>query len=120
MSKPSANPSKIKTQSAPFDLDAVEREASDKTFRFTLGGREWSMKPLGRIDRKQVKQIAKATADATEAESIEAMLRAGLGDEQWEEFDELPLSIDGLKALFEQWSDHSGIEAPESSASSDS
>jgi hypothetical protein len=117
MSKPSSRPSKIKVQSEPFNLDAIEKEAGDKVFRFTLGGRDWEMIPLGQIDRKQVKKIAKLTEGATEAESIEAMLTIGLGDEQWVEFEELPLSMEGLRALFEAWTDHSGIDVPESSAS---
>ena len=120
MSSKSSQPSKIKVQDEPFNLDVIEKEASKQSFRFTLGGRDWTMVPLSRFDRKQVKKIAKETEGAAEVDSIESMLRAGLGDEQWEEFDELPLSMEGMKQLFEAWTDHSGIEVPESSASTDS
>lgn len=120
MSKPSARPSKIKVQEKPFDLDAIEKEGSDKAFHFTLDGRDFSMTPLGRIDRKKVKKIRTATEDASEVESMEMMLQVALGDDQWAKFDELPLSMEGLKELFQAWTEHSGIEVPESSASSDS
>ena len=118
MGKPSSRPSPIKDQAEPFNLDAVEKESDGKAFRFTLGDRVWTMTALGRLDRKVLKRIAGETE--SEIDSIESMLRAGLGDDQWEDFDELPLSVEGVKELFKAWTDHSGIEAPESSASSSS
>ncbi|HEY5987002.1 MAG TPA: hypothetical protein VIV12_11600 [Streptosporangiaceae bacterium] len=120
MSKPSSRPSPIKTQSEPFDLDAVEAEASGKDFTFKLGGVEFVMPALSRLDRKAVKRVAKETSGKGEIDSIDAMLRIALGDEQWEKFDELPLTLAGVKDLFEAWSDHSGIDVGESSASTDS
>lgn len=124
MSKPSSRQSKIKTQDAPFDLGAIETEASGKDYRFTLCDREFTMPALGRLDRKAVKRLAKQIESEGDGgrnlEYIELMLAEGMGAEQWAEFDELPLSQDGLMQLFEDWSDHSGIETGESSASTDS
>lgn len=125
MSKPSSKPSKIKVQDEPFDLDAMEKEASKHDYRFTLAGRDWTMTPLGRLDRKAIKRLARELKDTDENDTenlryVELMLAEGMGADQWAEFDELPLSQSGLMALFEDWSEHSGIEAGESSASTDS
>lgn len=122
MSSKSSKPSKIKVQDEPFNLDIIEKEASKHDYRFTLGGRDFSMPPLGRLDRKDLKKIAKMTGagEIDEADYIDEMLKLALGEERFAEFDELPLSQDGVQQLFEDWTDHSGIEVPESSASSSS
>lgn len=122
MSKPSSRPSPIKTQSEPFDLDALEKEAADKNYRFTLAGHEFVMPALGRLDRKAVKKLGKlaAAGELDNLEFIDETLRLAMGDEEFAVFDELPLSQAGVQALFEDWSDHSGVEAGESSASTDS
>lgn len=122
MSKPSSRPSPIKTQSEPFDLDAVEAEASSKDYTFTLGGHNFVMPALGRLDRKAIKKLGKLTAsgDMDNLEFIDETLRLALGDKEFAAFDELPLSQAGLQALFDDWSKHSGIDVGESSASTDS
>lgn len=123
MSKPSARPSKIQKQSEPFNLDVLEKESSGNQFEFTLGDRVWSMTPLGRFDKKLVKRLAKEAAEATaegetdEIEYMDKMLRAAMGDEQFAEFDQLPLTMGGLTALFEAWTEHSGVNPGESEAS---
>lgn len=122
MSKPSARPSKIKTQDEPLNLDAVERESADKQFRFILGDREWVMTPLGRLERKAAKKIARMSnaGDGAELEFIDEMFKLAMGEEQFAEFDQLPLSQASAELLFETWSENSGIEIPESPASTDS
>jgi hypothetical protein len=122
MSKPSAKPSPIKTQDVPFDLDAVEREASGKEYHFTLGGNDFVMPALGRLDRKAIKRLGKlaASGEIDNLEFIDETLALALGPDQFAKFDELPLSQAGVQALFEDWSTHSGVDVPESSASTDS
>jgi hypothetical protein len=119
MSKPSSKPSKIQAQGKPFDLDALETEASGKDYRFTLGGHEFVMPALARLDRKAVKKL-RGLADKDNLEFIDETLRLALGDEAFAIFDELPLSTAGVQSLFEDWSNHSGIDTGESSASTDS
>jgi len=120
MSKPSARPSKIQSQDVPFNLDAVEKEASGHDYQFVLADRVWTMTPLGRLDRKDVKKISRMTKDEStdEMDFIDEMLRLAMGEEQYLEFDQLPLTQAGMQSLFEDWTDHSGIDVPESSASS--
>lgn len=122
MSKPSSKPSKIKVQDEAFNLDVLEKEAAKHDYHFVLGGREWTMTPMGRLDKKAMKRLAKLAA-GEEVDGIEYMdevFKVAMGADQFAEFDELPLSMDGLQALFEDYQDHSGIEVPESSASTDS
>lgn len=98
----------IKTQTKPFDLDALEKEAqakaSDKNFRFLLGGREFVLPPFGTIDRKVLTSM-----DPDDPDSIMNVFKAAMSEEDFEEFDELELSIDGLTSLEEAWSEHSGM-----------
>lgn len=98
----------IKPQSTPFDLDALEKEskaqASDKNFRFLLGGREWTLPPFGTIDRKVLTSMR-----ADDPESMMNVFKAAMSDEDFSEFDGLELTIDGLNALEEAWSAHSGL-----------
>src|SRR5688572_15674793 len=93
----------IKPQAKPFDLDALEKEAlasaSDKNFRFLLGGKEFSLPPFGTIDRKVLTSMS-----PDDPESMMNVFKAGLSDEDFAEFDALDLSIDGLTALEEAWS----------------
>jgi hypothetical protein len=121
MSKPSSRPSKIKSQDAPFDLDVLEREASKSDYRFILGGREWRMTPMGRLDRKVMRRLAKLAKDGNDnSEYMDELLKAAMGEEQFAEFNEIPLSMEALNALVEDWTAHSGIELGESSASASS
>lgn len=120
MSKPSARPSKIQKQTEPFNLDVLEKESSGNEFEFTLGDRVWHMTPLGRFDKKLVRRIARQAneaGDTDEVEYMDQMLKAAMGEEQFAEFDELPLTMEGLTALFEAWTEHSGLTPGESEAS---
>lgn len=123
MSKPSSRPSKIKDQEEPLDLDTMIKEGSKHDFRFILAGRTWTMTAMGRLSKKKLKKIAAMKGreeDANNFDEMDEMLKAGMGDEQFAEFDELDLPMDAVEALFEEWSEHSGIEPGESSASTDS
>lgn len=104
---------KIKRQSGPFKLSAVEAEAKGEAFAFEVeaadGVHAFSMPPLGKLHWKLLRKIGKG-----DAEAIETALQAGLGD-QWDEFDEVSdaLSIDAINDLFDAWSEHSGFDAGE-------
>lgn len=107
---------KIKTQNKPFNLDALENEArntnKEQYFRFTLGGREWALPPLGTLDRKTITSV-----DGEDPESMMKAFKVGLGDADYAAFDELDLTIDGLTLLNDAWAEHSGITVGESKAS---
>jgi len=124
VSKPSSKPSKIKDQDEPFDLDARIKEGDKHDYRFTLAGRDWTMKAMSRLSKKKMKQIAKmGDADGPDADNfdyMDEMLKAAMGDEQFAEFDEIDIPMDVVEDLFDDWSEHSGIEPGESSASADS
>lgn len=112
-----SNTRKIKNQSGPFKLSAVEAEAKGTAFQFEVEAKgddgvqvhEFVMPPLGKLHWKLLRKIGKG-----DAESIEAALKAGLAD-QWDTFDEVSedLSIDHINDLFDAWSDHSGFSAGE-------
>jgi hypothetical protein len=103
----------IKPQTAPFDLDALEKEAksstSDKNFRFILGGHEFSLPPFGTLDRKVLTSM-----DPDDPESIMSVFKAAMSDKDYDIFDEQELSIEGLNALEGAWSEHSGVTPGES------
>lgn len=100
----------VKTQTKPFDLDALEAEAkakaqvASKNFRFTLGGTEFVLPPFGTLDRKVLTSM-----DPNDPESIMSAFKAAMSEEDYKKFDELDLSIEGLNALESEWSDHSGM-----------
>ena len=98
----------VKIQDNPLDLDQFEKERlegqADHLYRFTLGGTEFVIPPFGDLDRHLME-----TAD-DDFEFMMAAFQKGLGENQFEIFDELPLSLDGLQRLFKDWGDHSGID----------
>ncbi len=102
----------IKTQIKPFDLDALEKEAQEeglaKKFKFTLGGRDWSLPPFGTLDRKTLTSM-----DPNDPASMMIMFKMALSEEDYKEFDELELSIEGLNALEAAWTEHSGVSSGE-------
>ena len=102
----------IKTQTKPFDLDTIEKEALEegnaKKFKFTLGGRDWALPPFGTINRKALTNM-----DPNDPASMMLMFKIAMGDEDFKDFNELELSIDGLNALEAAWTEHSGISAGE-------
>lgn len=123
MSKPSSKPSKIKDQEKPFNLAEIVEDGDKHAYQFELpAGRIWTMTAMSRLSKKKMRRIAKLGdgEDADNFDYMDEMLKAGMGEEQFAEFDELDLPMDAMEALFEDWSDHSGIEPGESSASADS
>jgi hypothetical protein len=94
-----------------FDLDAVEAEAAFEPFRFRLGGRAFTLPHLRMLDRRVV-----AAADQGDFAAMDAAFRQGLG-EDYEAFNQLPLSLHALDALFRGWLEHSGLAPGESPAS---
>lgn len=102
----------VKTQTKPFDLDALEKEAKDegdlKKFKFTLGGRDWALPPFGNLNRKALTDM-----DPNDPGSMMLMFKKAMSEEDYKEFNELELSIDGLNALEAAWTEHSGISVGE-------
>lgn len=98
----------VKTQDKPFDLDALEREAkakvANKNFEFILNGTTFSLPPFGTLDRKVLTDM-----DPNDPESIMGAFKAAMDEDQYEVFNGLNLSIEGLNALESAWTEHSGI-----------
>lgn len=108
------NPRKrpVKIQVTPLDLDAFEegklKERDEHLYRFIRGGEEFTLPPFGSLDRELMD-----TAD----DDVEFMMEAfkqGLvmisGEEAWDKFREMPLTLDGMNKLFGDWGDHSGMD----------
>lgn len=102
------------SEPAQFDLDTLEAERRHETFTFTFGGREFTLPHMRDIDRKLMRQVDEGSHWAAEE-----ALKIGLG-EQYDAFEELPLSLFGLNELFKAWLEHSGMREGESQASTGS
>jgi hypothetical protein len=98
----------VKIQAEPLDLDQFEQEQADKEkehlYTFKLGGVEFTIPPFGSLDRSLMD-----TAD-DDAEFMAAAFKMALGEDQFEVFDPMPLSLDGLNRLFKDWGEHSGMD----------
>jgi len=98
----------VKIQAEPLNLDDFAKEQEEKQaehlYRFTLGGVDFVIPPFGDLDRKLME-----TAD-DDAEFMAAAFKMALGEDQFEIFDPMPLSLDGLNRLFKDWGDHSGMD----------
>lgn len=109
------SPRNIRSKTAPagkpFDLDAVEAEASGEPFEFTFGGRTYTLPHLKDIDRRVLD-----AADQGDIAAMKEAFRTGLGDD-FEEFDAQPMKLGTLDALFRAWTEHSGLQPGESRAS---
>lgn len=98
----------VKIQAEPLNLDEFEeeklKEQEQHLYRFTLGGIEFVLPPFGNLDRSLMD-----TAD-DDVEFMTAAFKQGMGEDQFEKWDALPLSLDGLNRLFKDWGDHSGMD----------
>ncbi|MFD9949684.1 hypothetical protein ACFWYW_55640 [Nonomuraea sp. NPDC059023] len=94
-----------------FDLDAVEAEAAGERFEFIFGGRSYSLPHLHDIDRSLLN-----AADQGDVAAMQQAFRFGLGDD-YDEFDAQPMKLRSLNALFQAWTEHSGLKPGESRAS---
>ncbi|MGW1836317.1 hypothetical protein [Streptomyces sp. NPDC002067] len=102
--------------STTFDLDVWVKEARQEPFRFTLGGRIFTMPAAGELDKAVLSSV---NIESPSARDIETLLKAGLSD-QWPMFDKMPVPLAALGELFRQWQKHEGTPAGELSASADS
>ncbi|MGC4891089.1 hypothetical protein [Micromonospora sp. DT227] len=95
-----------------FDLDAVAAEATHEPMRFTYQGREWTLAHMTGVDWRVVE-----LANEGDLQAIRKAFRMGMGDEQADEFDELPQPIAAMTALFTRWLKFNGLTEGESAAS---
>lgn len=98
-----------------FNLDTVKAETELRPFRVHFGGRRYEMAHLEALDVWTLMDVA-------ERGEIGAMLgafKAALGDD-YEDFRKQGLPQYKLKALFEAYRKHCGVDEGESPASSDS
>jgi hypothetical protein len=104
------NVKQVKSAKA-FDLDAVEAEAAGERFEFVFGGRTYSLPHLQDIDRSLLN-----AADQGDVAAMQEAFRSGLGDD-YDEFNTQPMKLRSLNALFQAWTEHSGLQPGESQAS---
>ncbi|KMS71762.1 hypothetical protein ACH49_24365 [Streptomyces leeuwenhoekii] len=102
------------TDSEPFDfnLDAVQAEADLRPFRVHWGGRRFEMQHLEALDIWELMEAA----EKGEAGAMVGAFREALGD-QWDDFRAIRLPQFKLKALFDAYRKHCGLEPGESAAS---
>lgn len=99
---------------AALDLDAFERDHRHEPFYFRLGGRWFQLPHMRDVDRKVLRD---AVGDTDAAENA---IRRALGEQDYKQFDAIPLSTGGYDELFRQWLEHSGMKPGESEASTGS
>jgi hypothetical protein len=91
-----------------MDLDQFEEDQKKKEeehlYRFIQGGKHFVLPPFGSLDRTLME------AADEDFEFMNAAFRLAMGEDQFAEWDELPLSLDGLNRLFKDWGDHSGMD----------
>ena len=89
-----------------FDLNALEVEGENaEPFEFTYEGESFTMPTAAGMTWQD--QLALERADQLEA------LRLILGDEQYDRFEKLPMSVGRLSALIEAWQAHQGLQPGE-------
>ncbi|MFV8127545.1 hypothetical protein [Streptomyces syringium] len=96
-----------------FNLDAVQAEVDLTPWRVHWGGRRWVFEHMQALDVWALMEAAEG-GDVT---AMTGIFRAALGDEQWAEFRKIKLPQYKLKALFDGYRRHSGLEPGESGAS---
>ncbi|KAF0646706.1 MULTISPECIES: hypothetical protein [Streptomyces] len=102
------------TDNEPFDfnLDAVKAEVDLSPFRVHFGGQRWTFTHMEALD---VWDLAESI-ERGDIQFIIKVLEEALG-EQWEGFRKLGLPRYKMKALFEAYQQHCGLEPGESGAS---
>lgn len=100
-----------------FNLDAVKVEKTLRSFRFHYGGKRWEM-----THREKLNQIPilEAIESAGEHAAILTVLRAALGDEQWQRLSRLGLVGEQLNKLSEAYNEFCGTDEGESEGSTGS
>lgn len=100
--------------SKPFDfnLDAVKSEVDLTPFRFNFAGRRYTMTHLEDLNIWDLMEVA----DRGEIGAMVGAFKAALGNE-FDDFRAQKLPQYKLKALFEAYRKHCGVESGESDAS---
>lgn len=95
-----------------FDLDALAREANQVPFEFRFGGEVYTCP--GELDIRVVSALG--------AGDLEGALQRMLGDDQWQRMLASPqvLTAPMLLGVLREYSEHSGVELPNLSASTGS
>ncbi|MEU4256264.1 hypothetical protein AB0B42_00710 [Streptomyces fradiae] len=107
---------------ADFNLNTVQAETELRPFRFLWASED---NPNRRLTMQHLEALnvwpLLAAADGGDAGAMAAIFREALGKEQWTDFRATPLPQYKLKALFNAYRKHSGVQEPgESLASSGS
>jgi len=115
--KKAATAPKSQEPEAPFDLDAavaeVGNEDSQPPFKFSFGGKVWTMRDATDSDARLLANI-----ELNETQQVMAYMRDLLAD-QWDDFPRI--SFQAAMILIEKYSDHTqGLALGESTASTES
>lgn len=107
-----------KSDSQPFDfnLDAVEAEVDLTPWRVHWKGRRWEFAHMEDLD---VWGLIEAAEGGDVAATV-GVFKAALGESDWQDFRKIRLPQYKLKALFDAYRRHCGVDEGESEASSDS
>lgn len=99
-------------QPIDFNLDAVQSETELRPFRVHFDGRRWSFEHMEALD---VWDLVEA-AEGGEVSAMTGVFRISLGD-QWDAFRKVKFPQYKMKALFNAYREHCGLEPGESEAS---
>lgn len=104
----------VPDDATPFDfnLDAVQAEVDLTPWRINWKNRRWQFEHLQNLD---VWALLEA-AEGGDTKATAGIFRQALGD-QWAEFRKIPIPQYKMKALFEAYKQHCGLEPGESDAS---
>ncbi|GGP56060.1 hypothetical protein [Streptomyces abikoensis] len=95
-----------------FNLDAVQAEVDLSPWRVHWAGRRWEFAHMQALN---VWELVEA-AEAGDTQAMVGIFKAALGG-QWQDFHATPLPQYKLRALFDAYRRHSGLEPGESGAS---
>ncbi|MGK5729728.1 hypothetical protein [Streptomyces sp. URMC 124] len=96
-----------------FNLDAVEAEVDLTPWRVHWAGKRWMFAHMQSLD---VWTLVEA-AEGGDITAMTGIFRAALGDQAWAEFRKIKLPQYKMKALFDGYRRHCGLEPGESEAS---
>lgn len=98
---------------ASMDLDALEHEATEEPFTFTLGGQVYELHNPEDVDWQDNSELAEANEN-----DLRPLVRMLLGEEQYAGFAENRVPLWKLGKLIDGYYEHHGLGPGESKASS--
>jgi hypothetical protein len=110
--RPAGHPSK--PEPIRTDLDALSAEQTLEPYLAVWQGREWSFIHRELLDTWE---LSEEREGMTQNEQLLWTIQLALGEEQWEEFKQLPLPLGILTRIYEDYAKHCGVKLGESGGS---